>query len=161
MEIISGIIILLGTFFILISAIGLIRMPDLFTRMSATTKASTLGVGLTLIGTAIFWQDVGISARVLIIISFLFLTAPVAAHIIGRAHILIRYLFGIKQKLMNSKVSMMKKPMNLSNTVYKPDFISNLSNNSNNTRFENHKSILNNNLIFSFNILLIIILSYF
>ena len=84
-EIFSGIIILLGAFFILISAIGLLRMPDLFTRMSATTKASTLGVGLALIGTAIFWQDVGISARVIIIISFLFLTAPVAAHIIGRA----------------------------------------------------------------------------
>ena len=84
-EIISGIIILIGAFFILISAIGLIRMPDLFTRMSATTKASTLGVGLVLLGTALFWHDIGISARAIIIITFLFLTAPVAAHIIGRA----------------------------------------------------------------------------
>jgi multicomponent Na+:H+ antiporter subunit G len=84
-EIISGIIILLGSFFILISAIGIIRMPDLFTRMSATTKASTLGVGLVLLGTALFWQDIGISSRSIIIIIFLFLTAPVAAHIIGRA----------------------------------------------------------------------------
>ena len=84
-EIISGIVILIGAFFILISAIGLIRMPDLFTRMSATTKASTLGVGLVLLGTALFWQDIGISARAIIIVSFLFLTAPVAAHIIGRA----------------------------------------------------------------------------
>ncbi|MBT8379404.1 MAG: monovalent cation/H(+) antiporter subunit G [Ignavibacteria bacterium] len=85
MEVISGIIILLGSFFILVSAIGLIRMPDLFTRMSATTKASTLGVGLVLLGTALFWQDIGISARAIIIVSFIFLTAPVAAHIIGRA----------------------------------------------------------------------------
>ena len=85
MEVLSGIIILLGSFFILISAIGLIRMPDLFTRMSATTKASTLGVGLVLLGTALFWQDIGISARAIIIITFLFLTAPVAAHVIGRA----------------------------------------------------------------------------
>ena len=84
-EIISGIVILSGSFFILISAIGLIKMPDLFTRMSATTKASTLGVGLVLIGTALFWQDIGISARAMIIITFLFLTAPVAAHVIGRA----------------------------------------------------------------------------
>ena len=84
-EIVSGIIILIGAFFILISAIGIIRMPDLFTRMSATTKASTLGVGLVLLGTAFFWQEIGISARAIIIISFLFLTAPVAAHIIGRA----------------------------------------------------------------------------
>ena len=84
-EVVSGIVILLGAFFILISAIGIIRMPDLFTRMSATTKASTLGVGLVLLGTALFWQDIGISARVIIIITFLFLTAPVAAHVIGRA----------------------------------------------------------------------------
>ena len=84
-EIISGIVILLGAFFILISAIGLLRMPDIFTRMSATTKASTMGIGLILLGTALFWQDIGISARVIIIIIFLFLTAPVAAHIIGRA----------------------------------------------------------------------------
>ena len=84
-EIISGIVILIGAFFILISAIGLIRMPDLFIRMSATTKASTLGVGLVLLGTAIFWQDIGIAARAIIIVTFLFLTAPVAAHIIGRA----------------------------------------------------------------------------
>ena len=84
-EIVSGIIILIGAFFILISAIGIIRMPDLFTRMSATTKASTLGVGLVLLGTALFWQDIGISARAIIIVTFLFLTAPVAAHVIGRA----------------------------------------------------------------------------
>lgn len=84
-ETISGVIVLLGSFFILISAIGLLKMPDLFTRMSATTKASTLGVGLVLLGTALFWQDIGISARAIIIVTFLFLTAPVAAHIIGRA----------------------------------------------------------------------------
>lgn len=84
-ETISGITILLGSFFILISAIGIIRMPDLFTRMSATTKASTLGVGLVLIGTAMFWQDLGVSTRAAVIIAFLLLTAPVAAHIIGRA----------------------------------------------------------------------------
>ncbi len=84
-ETISGIAILLGSFFILISAIGIIRMPDLFTRMSATTKASTLGVGLVLIGTALFWQDLGVSTRAAVIIAFLLLTAPVAAHIIGRA----------------------------------------------------------------------------
>jgi len=60
-------------------------MPDLYTRMSSTTKASTLGVVLVLLGTALIWQDIGITARVVIIISFLFLTAPVAAHVIGRA----------------------------------------------------------------------------
>lgn len=84
-EIISGVLLLLGSLFILLSAIGLLRMPDLFTRMSATTKASTLGIGLVLIGTAIFWMDIGIATRAIAIILFLLLTAPVAAHIIGRS----------------------------------------------------------------------------
>lgn len=84
-EIVSGIFLLAGSLFILLSAIGLLRMPDLFTRMSATTKASTLGIGLVLIGTAVFWMDIGIAARAIAIIIFLLLTAPVAAHIIGRA----------------------------------------------------------------------------
>jgi multicomponent Na+:H+ antiporter subunit G len=85
MDIIIGIVLLLGSFFILVSAVGLLKMPDLFMRMSATTKASTLGVGLVMLGTALIWQDIGITARVIIIISFLLLTAPVAAHVIGRA----------------------------------------------------------------------------
>lgn len=84
-EIISGVFLLLGSLFILLSAVGLLRMPDLFIRMSATTKASTLGIGLVLIGTAVFWGDIGIAARAVSIIIFLLLTAPVAAHIIGRA----------------------------------------------------------------------------
>ncbi|MCW8795873.1 MAG: monovalent cation/H(+) antiporter subunit G [Chlorobium sp.] len=84
-EILSGIFLLLGTLFILLSAIGILKMPDLYTRMSATTKASTLGIGLVLIGTGIYWQDFGIASRAVAIIVFLFLTAPVAAHIIGRA----------------------------------------------------------------------------
>lgn len=84
-EILTGVFIILGSLFILISALGILRMPDLYTRMSATTKASTLGVGLILLGTAFFYQDVGIIVRSITIIIFLFLTAPVAAHIIGRA----------------------------------------------------------------------------
>jgi multicomponent Na+:H+ antiporter subunit G len=84
-EILSGVFLLLGSLFILLSAVGIIKMPDLYTRMSATTKASTLGIGLVLIGTSFFWGNIGIVVRSLAIIVFLLLTAPVAAHIIGRA----------------------------------------------------------------------------
>ena len=84
-EIFSLIFIILGTFFILVSSIGILRMPDLFMRMSATTKAATLGVGFVLLGTAIQYWDVGIFSRAIVIILFLLLTAPVAAHMIGRA----------------------------------------------------------------------------
>ncbi len=84
-EIFSLTFIILGTFFILVSSIGILRMPDLFMRMSATTKASTLGVGFVLLGTAIQYWDVGILSRAIVIILFLLLTSPVAAHMIGRA----------------------------------------------------------------------------
>lgn len=84
-EIISVVFIVIGSLFIFLSAVGLLRMPDLFMRMSATTKASTLGVGFVLLGTAIHFWDVGIISRAIIIISFLLLTAPIAAHMIGRA----------------------------------------------------------------------------
>jgi multicomponent Na+:H+ antiporter subunit G len=53
--------------------------------MSATTKASTLGTGLVLIGTAFYFHEIGIISRAITIILFLLLTAPVAAHLIARA----------------------------------------------------------------------------
>lgn len=84
-EMLCGALLLLGSVFILLSAVGILRMPDLYTRMSATTKASTLGIGLVLLGTILYWRDFGIASRAVAIIVFLFLTAPVAAHVIGRA----------------------------------------------------------------------------
>lgn len=84
-EIISGILLIVGSLFILLAGIGLVKMPDLYTRMSATTKASTLGVGLVLIGTAVYFGSVGVTSRALTIIVFLLLTAPIAAHMIARA----------------------------------------------------------------------------
>ncbi len=84
-EFFSIIFIVIGSIMILISSIGLLRMPDLYMRMSATTKAATLGVGFVLLGTAIHFWEIGIVSRLIIIISFLLLTAPVAAHMIGRA----------------------------------------------------------------------------
>jgi multicomponent Na+:H+ antiporter subunit G len=84
-EIIGIILILIGTAFILIAAIGLIRLPDLYLRMSASTKASTLGVGCVLLATAVYFNDFGVTLRVIAVILFLLLTAPVAAHKMGRA----------------------------------------------------------------------------
>ncbi len=84
-EIISTAFVVMGSLFVLVSAVGLLRMPDLYLRMSATTKAATLGVGFVLLGTAIHFWDVGIISRAIIIISFLLLTAPIAAHMIGKA----------------------------------------------------------------------------
>jgi multicomponent Na+:H+ antiporter subunit G len=82
----------LGAIFILLAAIGVVKMPDLYLRISVTTKAATLGIGLMLISAAVYFQEAPITARVLAIILFMLLTAPVGAHMIGRAS----YFTGIK-----------------------------------------------------------------
>ena len=75
-----------GLFFMLVAAIGVLRMPDLFTRMHAAAKASTLGISGILLAALIYFQaSASVSTKVLLIILFLFLTAPVGAHALGRA----------------------------------------------------------------------------
>lgn len=81
-----------GAIFILFASIGLIRMPDSYLRISVTTKAATLGIGLLLLAAAIHFQDFSITTRVFAIILFILLTAPISAHLIGRAS----YFSGVK-----------------------------------------------------------------
>ncbi len=75
----------LGTFFILTAAIGILRMPDVFLRISVVTKAATLGVGFMLIGLAFHFGSFAITVRAVAILIFVLLTGPAAAHMIGRA----------------------------------------------------------------------------
>ncbi len=91
-EIIVGILAFLGTVFVFLAAVGIIRMPDTYLRISVTTKAATLGIGLLMIAAAIYSYDLAITAKVLAIILFILLTAPVSAHLIGR----ISYIGGVK-----------------------------------------------------------------
>jgi multicomponent Na+:H+ antiporter subunit G len=74
-----------GSAFALLAAIGVLRMPDVFTRMQASTKASTLGVGCLLIGATLQFGDFASLVRVLSIGAFILLTTPVAGHVIARA----------------------------------------------------------------------------
>jgi multicomponent Na+:H+ antiporter subunit G len=76
---------ILGTGLILVAGIGIVRMPDLPTRMHASSKAGTLGAILLLVGVAIAFMDADVVWRVVLIVLFLSLTAPVAAHMIARA----------------------------------------------------------------------------
>ena len=69
---------------ILVAAIGILRMPDFYLRLSVTVKASTLGSGLLLLSSAIFFPQASVTTKNLAIIFFLILTGPVAAHMIGR-----------------------------------------------------------------------------
>ncbi|MBN1889020.1 MAG: Na+/H+ antiporter subunit G [Thermoflexales bacterium] len=74
-----------GLFFMLVAAIGVLRMPDLFTRMHAATKASTLGISSLALAALVHFADFSVTARLLLIILFFFLTAPVATHALARA----------------------------------------------------------------------------
>ncbi|MGM7724113.1 monovalent cation/H(+) antiporter subunit G [Metabacillus sp. Hm71] len=85
-ELIAVSLILVGTIFSFLSAIGFIRLPDLYTRSHALSKGSTMGVLFILVGTFLFFIMEGIfSIRLFLGIFFVFLTAPVAAHVIVRA----------------------------------------------------------------------------
>ncbi|MDR5860634.1 monovalent cation/H(+) antiporter subunit G [Halomonas eurihalina] len=76
---------LMGAVFMCLAALGILRLPDLLTRMHASTKAATLGVSLIMLGVAIHFAEEAVVARAFGIILFIMMTAPVAAHIIGRA----------------------------------------------------------------------------
>ncbi len=76
---------LVGAAFALLAAVGVVRMPDVFTRMQASTKASTLGLACLLLGSALQLGDFSSFVRVASIGAFILLTTPVAAHVIARA----------------------------------------------------------------------------
>jgi multicomponent Na+:H+ antiporter subunit G len=78
-----------GAAFMAIAALGIVRMPDLFTRMQAATKTGTAGAGCILFGTALFFGELQVATNAGVVIAFLFLTAPVAAHMLARAGYLV------------------------------------------------------------------------
>ena len=93
-ELIGVILILIGSIISVISAIGIIRFPDIYTRAHAATKTTTLAVLLTLFGAFLyFWiGESFISVRLILGIVFVLLTAPVSGHLILRAS----YRSGVK-----------------------------------------------------------------
>ena len=86
-QIALAVLLLVGCFFILVGAIGLVRLSEFFKRLHAPTKASTLGVGCILIASIVYhWVNgSGVHPRELLITVFLFLTAPISAHLMSRA----------------------------------------------------------------------------
>jgi len=86
-ELLVSTFLILGSAFALIGAIGLYRLPDFFTRLHGPTKATTLGVGGIVVASMIFFsnQGNGLSAHEVLITLFLFLTAPVSAHVLAKA----------------------------------------------------------------------------
>lgn len=80
----------LGSLFIFLASLGIVRMPDLYTRMQTATKASAFGAVCCLLAVAFQFREVDVIFRVILVCFFLFLTAPVAAHALCRAGIMCR-----------------------------------------------------------------------
>lgn len=74
-----------GATLALLAGVGVVRMPDVFTRMQASTKASTLGLGCLLAALALRHPEVSVVMRALSIAAFMMLTTAVSAHVIARA----------------------------------------------------------------------------
>jgi multicomponent Na+:H+ antiporter subunit G len=91
-EIVTAALMLLGGLFMVLSAIGVVRMPDVYMRLQVASKASSLGAGCLMAAVALHFAELGIVVRALLVVVFIFMTTPVSAHLIGRA----AYLTGVR-----------------------------------------------------------------
>jgi multicomponent K+:H+ antiporter subunit G len=92
LELLLSALILIGAGFTLIGSLGLLRLRDFYSRLHAPTKATTLGVGSLLIASAVFFshRDEGLSLHEVLVTLFLFITAPVGAHLMAKAALHLR-----------------------------------------------------------------------
>jgi len=86
-EFVVASLILLGAAFALLGSVGLARLPDFFTRLHGPTKATTLGVGAMVLASAVYFTATqeGASLHEIAVMLFLFITAPVSAHLLAKA----------------------------------------------------------------------------
>jgi multicomponent Na+:H+ antiporter subunit G len=84
-EWIAAILLVLGAFFMFVAGLGVLRLSDVFLRMHAATKAPSLGVFLMVIALMFYFQNFWLSIQSLLIMIFIFMTAPISAHTLSRA----------------------------------------------------------------------------
>lgn len=85
MDYLIGIVLMVGAFFAMAAGLGILRLPDVLIRMHASTKAGTLGAGLVLLAAVVYFLDWAVTVRIMAIMVFLMATAPIGAHMMGRA----------------------------------------------------------------------------
>lgn len=90
LEILSGLLVIIGIFLFASGTLGLIRLPDFYCRMHATGKCDTLGALLVLTGLAIYNGFNLVSLKIIFIVAFIFVANPTATHAIGRAALVNR-----------------------------------------------------------------------
>ncbi|MBE0492824.1 MAG: Na+/H+ antiporter subunit G [Thiomicrospira sp.] len=92
LEWILALLVLIGAFFTLVGSIGLYKLPDFFMRLHGPTKATTLGVGAILLASALYFTFITeqTSLHEVLVTIFLFITAPVSAHLMAKAALHIK-----------------------------------------------------------------------
>lgn len=98
-ETISAILLITGSIFTLIAAIGIIRFPDIYMRKSASAKASTFGVSLIALSIILVNFSIIVAIKVLAILFLLFLTIPIGSQVLARASIKMKIKFWDKTKI--------------------------------------------------------------
>lgn len=83
--VLTSVLVLFGLFFLVTGTVGLLRMPDVYNRMHATTKSTTLGASSLLLANFVYFGSSSNGLRALLGVVFLFLTAPTGAHMISRS----------------------------------------------------------------------------
>ncbi len=111
MEIIGAIITLMGSFVLLVASIGLVRMPDVYNRLQAGTKASTLGTILSLVGLVFIVP--GWSAKLILLIFFILMTNPVSSHVLARVAYFIKIPF--TDRTVTDKLKVSEKALRVEN----------------------------------------------
>ena len=91
MKILSLIAVYLGVFLMFVASLGLFRLPDALTRMSAVTKAVTFKIGLVMLGVSLYFDSLPVILKALLVVVFLLMTTPVSSHLLGRE----AYLFKV------------------------------------------------------------------
>lgn len=95
LTIIVAFMIVIGSAFTFVAALGLIRLPDVYTRMHAASKAGTVGSGVVLIALGIESGDTGTLTRALAGVAFFLLTAPISAHLLAKASYAVGYRLSV------------------------------------------------------------------
>jgi len=85
-DIFISILIVIGALLILIAAVGLLKFKDLYSRIHATTKATSLGLLLVIVGVMIYFNLWDVTLKSILIIVFIYLTSPLAAHSIAKSY---------------------------------------------------------------------------
>ena len=97
LQILSIISMIIGLFFLVVAIVGLLRLPDVYNRLHATSKCDTLGAGLVLLSLAL-QSEMAVAIRLALLIIFVLITNPTAAHVIAR----VAYTTGIKPQIGRS-----------------------------------------------------------